>query len=161
MLESIWTGESVHLERESWSKYAIFSRYHCKLSSGLPASGFFVLWRGRFHIKKIQIMAHNWSVRLTLSLLLKNLHPSLVFCHARLFFGIAYRPNCRRAPLKSLSADDRKLAIWHTVTCELEDELTALAVESTCVLQHVQYVWQHRGSEATVMIIISSPDTRL
>ena len=24
---------------------------------------------------------------------------SLVFCHARLFFGIAYRQNCRRAPL--------------------------------------------------------------
>ena len=28
-----------------------------------------------------------------------NLSPSLVFCHARLFFGIAYRQNCRRAPL--------------------------------------------------------------
>ena len=35
----------------------------------------------------------------TLSLLLKNRPPSLVFCHARLFFGIAYRQNCRRAPL--------------------------------------------------------------
>ena len=35
----------------------------------------------------------------TLSLLLKNLPPSLVFCHARLFFGMAYRQNCRRAPL--------------------------------------------------------------
>ena len=35
----------------------------------------------------------------TVSLLLKNRPPSLVFCHARLFFGIAYRQNCRRAPL--------------------------------------------------------------
>ena len=38
----------------------------------------------------------------TLSLLLKNIPPSLVFCHARLFFGIAYHQNCRRAHLSYL-----------------------------------------------------------